>query len=64
MFIDSLETMPSDLAELVSAVSARDYPGEQGCALCFKGACNMIGALAAGELAYGLDKRALAAGFA
>ena len=63
MFIEYLETMPSDLAKLVSAVSAGDYPGEQGWAHCFKGACNMIGGLAAGELAYGLKKRALAASF-
>jgi signal transduction histidine kinase/CheY-like chemotaxis protein len=58
------ETTPLDLAELASAVAAGDYSRMRDCAHRLKGASNMIGALAAGELAYDLEKRAFAADLA
>ena len=59
-FTEYLETTPPDLAELATAASAMDFAGMRDCAHRLKGACNMIGAVAAGELAYDLEKRSFA----
>jgi signal transduction histidine kinase/HPt (histidine-containing phosphotransfer) domain-containing protein/ActR/RegA family two-component response regulator len=59
-FTEYLETTPPDLAELAGAVSALDFARMRDCAHRLKGACNMIGALAAGDLAHELEKRSFA----
>ena len=59
-FTEYLETTPPDLVELAAATSAMDFPRMRDCAHRLKGACNMIGAAAAGELAYELEKRSFA----
>jgi signal transduction histidine kinase/CheY-like chemotaxis protein/HPt (histidine-containing phosphotransfer) domain-containing protein len=55
-----LETTPPDLDELSEAVLAMDFARIRDCAHRLKGASNMIGALAAGEKAYDLEKRSFA----
>ena len=59
-FTEYLETTPPDLAELASAVSVMNFARMRDSAHRLKGACNMIGASAAGELAYDLEKRSFA----
>ncbi|MBL6600152.1 MAG: response regulator [Alphaproteobacteria bacterium] len=59
-FTEYLETTPADLSDLAEAAAAQDFPGMRDCAHRLKGACNMIGGLKAGELAYELEKRSFA----
>ena len=59
-FNEFLETTPADLAELAGTAATGDFPGMRDCAHRLKGACNMIGGLEAGELAYELEKRSFA----
>ena len=59
-FTEYLETTPADLSDLAEAAAAQDFPGMRDCAHRLKGACNMIGGLKAGALAYELEKRSFA----
>ena len=59
-FTEYLETAPPDLAELAGAASTMDFANMRDCAHRLKGASNMIGASAAGALAYDLEKRSFA----